>query len=387
MNKNDKIIMKILQITKYFYPNPGGIESHVLGIAEGLVKKEDNGKRNEVIVLASNHPKTVKFEIYNGIKIRRSSIFFTLFRDPFTPGMLIDLLFREDYDLIHLHLPDPFNSFFAFFASILKGKPLIVTYHADIIKDKFYHKLFKFLYNFFQDFLLLRHAKVIIATSPNYAQSSETLRKFKEKIKIVPNFVDTKKFNPNVNGKEIKKRYSLKNKKVILFLGRLIPYKGVEFLIKAFPKVKEKIKNSILVIAGDGPLKENLKALCGKRKDILFIKPKNEEIPKLFAVSDVFVLPSITRQEAFGIVLLEAMSSGVPCISTKISGMPFVIDDAGILVNPKNSKELSKAIIKILSNENLAKEFSKKARKRVEENFTIERVVEKLMKIYKICMS
>lgn len=367
--------MKILQITKYFYPHSGGIETHVLEISKAIAERNQ-----EVIVITTNHPRTNKFEIYHGVEIYRSEILFTIFRDPFALGMLINLL-KKDYDIIHLHLPDPFSSFFAFFASIIRKKTLVVTYHADIIKEELHYKILKFFYSFFQNIVLM-HSKVIIATSPNYAKESEVLRKFKSKIEIIPNFVDEKKFNPEINPKYIKERYSLKNKKVILFVGRLVPYKGVSYLIDAFSLVKKKIKNAKLLIVGSGPLENELKKKSENINDILFIKPRDLELPLIFRSADVFVLPSITRQEAFGIVLLEAMSSAIPCISTKISGMPFVLGDAGILVEPKNSKQLSEAIIKILSDETLAKELGRKARIRVEENFTKDKAVNKLIKLY-----
>ncbi len=361
-----------MQLTKYFHPNKGGIESNVLGISEELAKRGQ-----EVLVLASNLPPTKKFEKYKGIKIKRSSIFFTLFRDPFTPGMFLDLL-GEDYDLIHLHLPDPFNSILAVVASFLRRKPLVVTYHADIIKKRWYHQPFTFLYSFFQS-LTLKKASLIIATSPSYAKESPVLRKFEfwEKLEVVPNFVDEKKFS-------IKKTRG--KGKVIFFLGRLIPYKGVSYLIKAFPQVKEKIKDAQLIIAGRGPLKKELRKESRGMDGISFIEPNDEELPSLYANCDIFVLPSVTRQEAFGITLLEAMISGKPCISTNISGMPFVIGDSGILVPPRNSKALGKAIIKILSDEKLAEKLGEKAKKRVEENFTKEKVVDKLIEVYRKCV-
>ncbi|MEM2918229.1 MAG: glycosyltransferase [Candidatus Altiarchaeota archaeon] len=370
--------MKILQITKYFYPHSGGIENNVLGISEGLVER-----KHKVIVLSSNFPKSAKYEIYHGVEIHRSRILFTVFRDPFALGMLINLL-KKDYDLIHLHLPDPFSSFFAFFASIIRKKPLIVTYHADIIKEGLHYKILKFFYGFFQE-VLLKHSKVIIATSPNYVNESEILRKFINKIEIIPNFVDEKKFSPEINPeklRKVKEKYSLTNKKVILFVGRLVPYKGISYLIEAFEEVKKKIKNAKLVISGSGPLEKKLKEKSRGVDDITFINANADELPLIFRSADVFVLPSITRQEAFGIALLEAMSSGVACISTKISGMPFVLGDAGILVEPKNSKQLSEAIISILSNKTFANELGKKARIRVEENFTKDKVVGKLINLY-----
>jgi len=366
--------MKIAQVTKYFYPHHGGIETHVLGISKGLIDRDI-----EVLVFTSNLPRSKKFEILDGIQIYRSLSFFTLSNDPFAPGILINLL-KEEYDLIHLHLPDPFCSVFAFIASLIRRKPLIVTYHADIIRDQWYYRILNSVYEIFL-FLILKHSKRIIATSPNYVKESKTLKKFEEKIEVVPNFVDIEKFNPNVK-EEIREKYNLKNKKVILFLGRLVPYKGVEYLIKAFSNVKKEFRNSALIIAGDGPLKEKLKEMAKEIPDVIFLNINEEKIPQYYAACDVFVLPSITRQEAFGISLLEAMASGKPCIATKISGMPYVIGKTGILVKPRDINSLSNAIIRLLQDKKLSEELSKKARRRVEKEFTLERVTNALFSIY-----
>ena len=129
--------MRVAQVTKYFYPHKGGIESNALGISEGLV---DLG--HEVLVLTSNIPKGEELEELSGICVLRSNCFFTAFNDPFTPGLFKNLL-KEDYDIIHVHLPDPFNSVYALLASAIRKKPLFVTYHADIIKNRWYHFPFK----------------------------------------------------------------------------------------------------------------------------------------------------------------------------------------------------------------------------------------------------
>jgi len=167
-------------------------------------------------------------------------------------------------------------------------------------------------------------------------------------------------------------------------LGRLVPYKGVEYLIKAYAKVKVSVKDAVLVIAGSGPLEDELKKMaCDlKAEDALFVKAADDEIPEYYAACDVFVLPSVTRQEAFGIALLEAMASGKPTITTNISGMPYVVGDAGITVSPRDADALSSAIIAILSDQNLAKELGKKGRERVEKEFRKEIVAEKILKAY-----
>lgn len=367
--------MRIAQLTKYFYPHKGGIESSVLGISGGIA-----GRGNDVLVFTSNIPKCGRKEVIDGIEVHRFANFFTMFNDPFTPGIITDLL-KEDYDLIHLHLPDPFNSIFALIASILRKKPLIVTYHADIIKDEWYHKPFKFIYNLFLYFVL-RHSRKIIATTPNYVEDSGILRRFKNKMEIVPNFVDIEKFNPGLDGSRIRKVYNLNEKKIILFIGRLVPYKGVEYLITAFSDVKKELENSALLIVGNGPLKEKLENLAADIGDVYFINAEDRDIPFYYACCDLFVLPSITRQEAFGIVLLEAMASGKPVIATNISGMPYIINNSGIVVKPKNIDGLKDAILKILSNPQIAAELGENGRKRVETEFAPDIITDKIEKIY-----
>jgi len=367
--------MRIAQVTKYFYPHHGGIESHVLGVAEGLVDKDF-----EVKVFTSNIPECRKRENLNGIEIYRSRSFFTLSNDPFAPGIFLNLL-KENYDLIHLHLPDPFCSVFAFLISLIRRKPLIVTYHADIIREQWYYKILNSVYEIFLYFVLWG-SKKIIATTPNYAQESRILRKFRDKIEVVPNFVDAERFNPDIDGEDMLETYNLKGKRIVLFLGRLVPYKGVKYLITAFSEVKEELRDSALVIGGDGPLKEELKRIANEIPDIIFIDIDEEKIPQYYAICDIFVLPSVTRQEAFGISLLEAMASGKPCITTIISGMPYVVGNCGILVNPRDVESLSNAMKKLLKDKKLAKELGRRGRKRVEEEFTLERVVNKLLGIY-----
>ncbi|MCK4491586.1 MAG: glycosyltransferase, partial [Candidatus Altiarchaeales archaeon] len=193
--------MKIAQFTKYFHPHRGGIESNVLGISEGLVKRG-----HKVLVFTSNTPATKKKDTINGIEVYRGTPILTLFNDPIFPGILTSML-KEDYDLIHLHLPDPFTSILALLASMLKNKEIIVTYHADILKNRWYHKPFELLYLPIQN-LVLKKARKIIATSPNYAQESNVLKKYQDKLEVIPNFIDTSHFNPDVDGRRIKEKYN-----------------------------------------------------------------------------------------------------------------------------------------------------------------------------------
>jgi len=363
--------MRIAQVTKYFHPHHGGIESNVLGISRGIVDKGNN-----VLVFTSNIPRSRRHEVHEGIEIHRATNLFTAFNAPLSPGILLGLL-TKDYDLIHVHSPDPFNEVFAWLASRIKGKPLVITYHSDIIKDRFYHLPFRLLFGIIEG-RILKHATRIIATTQAYADGSRALRKFKNKIVVIPNFVDAGEFNPDIDGSRVRERYGLGKDKIVLFFGRLVPYKGVEYLIDAF----KEMKNATLVVAGRGPLREKLMKRAKKIPNVRFIVPDDDEIPLLYSCCDVFVLPSVTRAEAFGIALLEAMASGKPTITTDMSGMPSVVGDTGILVKPKDSKALRKAIQKLLSDKNLRKDLGERARSKVEEEFTLPIVVEKTERLY-----
>jgi len=370
--------MKIAQVTKYFHPHRGGIESNVLGISEGLA---DLGA--EVLILTSDTPRRAETEELSGIKILRSTCFFTAFNDPFTPGIFKNLM-TQDYDIIHIHLPDPFNSVYALLAAKIRKKPLYVTYHADVIKNRWYHTPFKAIYSIVS-YRLFKTAVRIIATTPDYVKESQIPPEFRDKVVIVPNFVDSGKYIPELSGHRIRKEHNLENKKVILFLGRLVPYKGVEYLLTAYKKVREKGIDAALLIAGSGLLEEKLKKQAAEQNlsGVVFTHPNDDDIPEYYAACDLFVLPSITRQEAFGIVLLEAMSSGKPVISTNISGMPYVVGDAGIVVPPKDADALADAITKILTDNDLRIKMGRRARERVEKEFNKESAAKKTMEAYK----
>ncbi len=367
----------IAQVTKYYAPHRGGMESHIQGISEELVKQ---GLR--VRVYTSNLPPGREKEVVNDVEVWRSSSWFTLSNDPFTPRILSKLL-RGDYDLIHVHLPDPFNGVCAYLASRSKNKPLVVTYHADIIKNRWFERILYLIYKPILH-LTLQHAGKIITTSETYINGSSTLESFRDKIEVVPNFVDHHRFNPKVDGSRIRMKHGLQDKKMVLFVGRLVAYKGIEHLIEAFRNVQD----AVLVVVGDGPLRDRLVEQASGAGDIIFVhNVPGKELPEYYAACDLFVLPSVTRQEAFGITLLEAMSTGKACITTNISGMPYVVGDCGVKVEPGNPEALREAIQGLLVNREEREEKGVCGRKRVMEEFTKQKVAEKICGIYEGLLS
>ncbi len=362
--------LKILVVSKYFEPFKGGVETVVLEVCRRLVKKG-----YEVTVIASNHEKAFKttVEKIEGIKVVRTPTWFRFGNAPISPGVFTAVL-KEDYDVLHLHSPNSFSNPLAFLANLFKKKPIIVTYHSDIIPHSIIMKVFKPIYENTFKRIILNSAKVIMPTSPQYVEISDTLPKYRKKIMVVPNGISLKEFKPS------KKR---KNN-TILFLGRLIYYKGLDVLLEAMKKVVEEVPDAVLLIAGSGELEGELKKKAkelGIAKNVKFLgRVSEEEKEKLMKQCTVFVLPSVHKSEAFGVVILEAMAYGAPVITTDVSGTVFAAGDAGIIVKHGDSKQLAEAIVKVLKDKTLRKKMTEKGLKHVKK-FDWDEIVKKVEKL------
>lgn len=374
--------MKILQINKLYYPHIGGIEKIVQQITEGLNKK--NNLDIEVLCCQSNGER--KVEKINKIKIWRAASFGIFFSMPLSLDFfkLFKNLFKKA-DLIDLHHPFPLADLAIF---LFKPKTnLIIHYHSDIIKQK----IFAFLLKPFI-FYSLKKAKKIVVSNPNLIKNSPYLKKFQNKCQVIPFGVDLEKFKKTpiqeLEIQKIKEKYG----NFVLFVGRLIYYKGVEYLIKAMKDVKAN-----LVIIGQGPRENMLKAISQKLTAFWVksekLKVKTFFIPKLnekdlinfFHACQLFVLPSVFKSEAFGIVLIEAMICGKPIISTELrTGTSWVNQNnkTGFVVKPKNSQELFLTIQKIITDKKLTKIMGKNAFERAIEVFNLDKMLKSTKKIY-----
>ena len=283
-----------------------------------------------------------------------------------SPAMIFRLRkINKEYDIIHIHHPDPMACL-ALFLSGYKG-PVVLHWHSDILKQKMLLKLYSPLQNW-----LLRRAKVIVGTTPVYVQESPFLENIQRKVISVPIGIDEMKPVPG-RVAQIKERYA--GKKIIFSLGRLVEYKGYEYLIKASQKLND---DYIILIGGKGPLQEYLQSLIdelGVRKKVKllgFIDDK--DLPDYFGACDLFCLSSIWKTEAFGIVQIEAMSCGKPVIAMNIpeSGVSWVNINrfSGINVKPEDADALAEAITAVLTDECLYEELARGARRRYETMFT-----------------
>ena len=366
--------MKILHIGKYYPPSFGGIEKVNYDIVEGL-----NAEGIQTDVLCSNHTKGNVFT-NDTYKIYRTHTLKVIASTPLSYSFINTLKkIQNEYDIIHIHLPNPMANL-AVFLTRPKAK-IILHWHSDIIKQRKLMILYKPLLDW-----LLRKATSIVVTSPTYVEGSSTLKKYKDKITCIPIGVDgnelTIKRSVFDNLKEI-----YKDKKIIFTLGRLVYYKGFEYLIEASKSLPD---DTIILIAGIGELKDKLQKQIHsynlEDKVKLLGKIPFEELGAYYQLCDIFCLPSTERSEAFGVVQIEAMAFGKPVISTSIkgSGVDWVNlnNISGIVVPPKDANKLAEAIIELLTDEKKYQQLSIGAKKRYEEEFTKEKMVEEFEKLY-----
>jgi len=369
--------MKIIQTPARFYPFIGGVENYVYYLSKELVKLG-----HDINVICANEPEVAENEIINGIKVKRLPYIGKIANTNITPYLPFALS-NEDFDILHTHVPTPWSADWSNIISKFKKKPLIVTYHNDIIGTGIAHYIAGF-YNSTALKSLLNEVDRIIITQANYLQSSPYLKKYENKIDLIPVGVDVEKFKSfNAN----------KNKYTIFFLSLLDEfhkYKGLDYLLKALKHVKKEIPDVKLIIGGKGKLLGYYRKMAydfGLKDNVEFhgFIPE-EKIVEYYSRSSVFVLPSISpKQEGFGIVALEALACETPIISTEIVGVASDVkkSKSGIIIPPKDVDKLVKAIVKILNNENLSKEMGRNGRKLVKTSYTWYKVAKMVERVYR----
>lgn len=360
--------MKILHLGKYYPPVPGGIETHVKVLCEGLSKK---GFNITCVVSSSSHKSY--FEKINGVNLVRLGKFIK--NAPPINFSLPSYLKKNvrDFDVVHLHMPNPCAEVSSLLA---KPKKLVVSYHADIV-NKFGAGLYLPIQK-----KVLRMADRIIVTSRQYAYSSPVLRKFLHKCVVIPYGLDVKKFNA-ANERQVNELRRF-GSPVFLFVGRLVEYKGLKYLLKAVKKV-----DGVLLLVGEGPLLNSLLSLARKlnlrNRVHFFSNVSNQELPGFYHAADVLILPSITRAEAFGIVQLEAMACGKPVISTRLNTAVDIVNQhlkTGLLVPPSNVDALAEAMSFLGRHEQLRSRLGRAARQSVSKHFTSRLMLDRIVDVY-----
>ncbi len=374
-------MISVVQTNKAYYPVIGGIETIVTTLAEGLNASPEIDVR--VLVCSGGRVVKSKNEIVRGVKVKYLPTLGKIASLPISPTFF-EAMRRTHADILHIHEPFPLADLaLTLQPSVWKNfRRVVVSWHSDIVRQKWVLSAYAPLLHRF-----LKKADRIIVATPNHIDTSDFLCHYRQKCEVIPYGVDLDWVRDRSSRSNLVQQYKEQfGSPLILFVGRLVYYKGIDFLIKAL----KPIKNAHLLVVGSGPLHSELEGIIRSQglDDRASIIPhvSSENLHALYEASDVFVLPSIEPSEAFGIVQVEAMACGKPVISTNLpTGVTFVNQHGltGITVPPRDIQALTSAIEMLIKNPELRSMYGLAAERRALREFTSKAMVEKTLSLYK----
>jgi glycosyltransferase involved in cell wall biosynthesis len=359
--------LKVVHFGKYYPPYQGGMETFLATLCKGLINE---GLKCEVLV--SNDGMNGYQHSDDGVLVRRMRTFGTFKSQPICPEGFVALR-GVRADIIHLHHPNPLAEF-GYFLCQPKGR-LVVTYHSDIVNQVWLSKMYAPVLSY-----ILDKADAIIATSWDYVASSPILPKYQKKIRVI--HLACKVTADGGPKKNILERES-RPEPQYLFVGRLVPYKGLPVLFEALQHVP-----GILWIVGTGPREEMLKnqvaeLSLNRRVEFLGNISDQEKFQRLVSC-DALILPSINRAEAFGIVLLEAMAMGRPVVVSDLpTGVRVVVKHGvnGLRFPTGDARALAATLKRLIDNPEEARRMGEAGREMV-KNYSVGQMVKNYVQLY-----
>jgi glycosyltransferase involved in cell wall biosynthesis len=286
-------------------------------------------------------------------------------------------------DVFHLHYPPPLTSYFASRGLMDRKVPVCLTYHCDLDLPGLTGRLAARAYQ--RVFLppTLRRVNRIIVHTRSYGITSSGLRG--REIEVIPSMVDLERFRPGLDPGALRKTLDLEGKRVLVFIGRLVPHKGVDVILDALAELP---KDVVLVIIGAGP---RLLGLLGRARrleveDRVRFCPRvsDEDLPLYLALGDVFVFPSENRLEGFGLAVVEAMAAGLPVVTADMPGVRELIEPGveGLLAEPLLAHDVAQKVRRLLDDPALARRMGAAGRRRAVERYGLATVARQLLKLY-----
>jgi glycosyltransferase involved in cell wall biosynthesis len=364
--------MHILQCYKTALPlSMGGVEQVMHHISAGLVEHS----HQSTILAFSPEPKVQEIS-YHGYRVIGVPATQEIASMPLsTKGFSYFKNLCKEADIIHYHYPFPWMDLMHLVHP--HDKPCVMTYHSDIVKQKNLLKLYKPLQQYF-----LKQMDAIVATSPKYIESSETLKKYADKVHCIPLGLDDKNY-AKVSQEKLNEWKTKLPERFLLFVGVFRYYKGLKYLLEALEGLDYPV-----ALIGDGPEKAALLALKEKFKlnNLFFLGSLDDENKNaVLTLSSGLILPSHLRSEAFGLSLLEGAMFGKPLISCEIlTGTSYINQDGvtGWVAQPEDKISLQNVLTQWYQNPEKSLEFGKNARARYQELFQASKMVQNYLDLY-----
>lgn len=363
----------MLHVAKFYPPVEGGMERAVASLCAAT-----SGHLQNRVLAFNRGRRTVREEIA-GVPVTRVGSVSAARSTPIAPVFARELR-RTDADLIVLHEPNPWA--LATAAMVRPRQPLIIWFHSEVVRPRLQYALF------YQPLVSAVYSRAcrFVVSSLALARHARALQPYQDRISIIPFGIDAADWSETpggcARGQQI--RETAGTRPVVLFTGRMVAYKGVDVLLRALVHV-----NAYACLAGEGPLRSQWQLLArelGIADRVAFPgEVPREELRALYRAADVFVLPSISPQETFGYVQLEAMASGIPVISTRLpTGVPWVNQDdvTGVTVAPGDPRALTAALNQLLGNPELRARMGAAGAARVRSEFSMETMGERAVSLF-----
>ena len=372
--------MRILHIYKDYYPVLGGIENHVRILAEAQA-----ARGHAVTVLVANPARQTTVETLNGVRVIKAARWATVASTPISPALFWQTS-RQKVDVAHLHFPHPPGEVANWL--LHPARRTVISYHSDVVRQASILRIYKPLMK-----RVLQRADAIIYGSPPM-KNSVYLQPHQNKLHLIPYGLPLDRFLQEPTDIEVARVKSLYPAAgtalpTLLFVGRLRYYKGLNVLIDALSDIQ-----AHLLIVGVGPLQTEWQAQARSRGVADRISWLGEvpdaDLPTLYHLSDMFVLPATHPSEAFGLVQVEAMASGIPTICTELgTGTSWVTqhDVTGIVVQPNDPHTLSAGINRLLADPDRRRALGVAARQRAQNEFSVERLIDRVDALYQALIS
>jgi rhamnosyl/mannosyltransferase len=366
--------MQVVHIGKFYPPVTGGMERVLASLCEHAAPQVENR------VIVCNTSRTTIREDVRGVQVTRLGILGAAGSVPVAPSLAREMG-RARGDLMMIHEPNPW----ALLSLTVAGMrlPLAVWFHSEVVRPPlqyrlFYHPLVRRAY--------ARAARIVVS-SPLLAEEAAALAPYRERVRVVPFGIDLSQWDvtPAVRARALTIRAEAGARPLILFAGRMVPYKGVGVLLRALVGL-----DASAVLVGDGPSRPGWTALAAELQVTDRVRfageVSHDELVALYHACDIFVLPSVTRAEAFGYVQLEAMACRKPVVSTRLpSGVPWVNrhGETGLTVPPGDVDALRRTLAELVRDGALRARLGRGGRQRVEAEFTMDRMRRAAAAVYR----